>query len=391
MIYITMCFTYKKFMIRIILAILLISSLYSQSECDGVRYTDEIFNQVNVTSNIQYGGNYNPNIWGTPQWMDLYLDVYEPVGDTVEDRPLVFFLYGGSFISGSKTSPDVVELCKSYAKMGYVASAINYRLTTNLIWDANEETAYLAAAKAIHDLKAAIRWFRMNDALYNEYRIDADRIYAGGISAGGITVVNAAYMDLESEIPSYILDFVLENGGLEGNSGNDGYDSHFHGVLNLSGAVGDTDWLVPGDIPVVNVHGDQDTVVPYADGLITLFGLNMQVYGGYSINETMIELGNISALYTFVGSDHTPFSTNSAAMEITIDFTRDFMVDLVCPAEEGMMGDLNEDETLNVQDIILMVNIILYGEDGGDSADLSGDGIINVLDVIQLMNLILDA
>jgi len=376
-------------MIRIILAILHISSLYSQSECDGVRYTDEIFNQVNVTSNIQYGGNYNPNIWGTPQWMDLYLDVYEPVGDTVEDRPLVFFLYGGSFISGSKTSPDVVELCKSYAKMGYVASAINYRLTTNLIWDANEETAYLAAAKAIHDLKAAIRWFRMNDALYNEYRIDADRIYAGGISAGGITVVNAAYMDLESEIPSYILDFVLENGGLEGNSGNDGYDSHFHGVLNLSGAVGDTDWLVPGDIPVVNVHGDQDTVVPYADGLITLFGLNMQVYGGYSINETMIELGNISALYTFVGSDHTPFSTNSAAMEITIDFTRDFMVDLVCPADEGMMGDLNEDGTLNVQDIILMVNIILYGEDGGDSADLSGDGIINILDVIQLMNLIL--
>ena len=53
------------------------------------------------------------------------------------------------------------------------------------------------------------------------------------------------------------------------------------------------------------------------------------------------------------------------------------------------MGDLNDDGTLNVQDIILMVNIILDGEGGGDSADLSGDGIINILDVIQLMNLIL--
>jgi len=39
-------------MIRIILSILFISTLYSQSECDGERYTDEIFSQVNVTSNV---------------------------------------------------------------------------------------------------------------------------------------------------------------------------------------------------------------------------------------------------------------------------------------------------------------------------------------------------
>ena len=188
-------------MIRIILSIFFIASLYSQGDCDGVRYTDEIFSQVNVTNNVLYGGNYNPNIWGTPQWQDLYLDIYEPAGDDVEDRPLVFFLYGGSFIAGSKTSGDIVELCTRYAKMGYVASAIDYRLTTGLIWLANEEMAYMAAAKGIHDLKSAIRWFRMNDELYNDYRIDTDRIYAGGISAGGIVVVNAAYMDLESEIP----------------------------------------------------------------------------------------------------------------------------------------------------------------------------------------------
>ena len=376
-------------MIQIILPILLIASLYSQSECDGERYTDEIFSQINVTSNVQYGGNYNPNIWGTPDWEDLYLDIYEPVGDTIEDRPLVFFLYGGSFISGSKTNADVVELCTSYAKMGYVASAINYRLTTALIWSANEETAYMAAAKGIHDLKAAIRWFRMNDELYDEYSIDTERIYAGGISAGGITVVNAAYMDLESEIPYFILEFVMDNGGLDGNSGNEGYDSHFHGVLNLSGAIGNTDWLVAGDIPVVNVHGDEDTIVPYGEGLITLFGLNMLVYGSYSINETMLELGNNSALYTFEGWDHTPFSTNSAAMDITIEFTRDFMVDLVCSADEGMMGDLNNDGILNVQDIIIMVNMIIGIEENIDSADLSNDGMVNVLDVIQLMNLIL--
>ena len=53
------------------------------------------------------------------------------------------------------------------------------------------------------------------------------------------------------------------------------------------------------------------------------------------------------------------------------------------------MGDLNNDGTLNVQDIIIMVNIILGVEEYNEAADLSGDSIINVLDVIQLMNLIL--
>ena len=376
-------------MIRIILSILLIATLYSQSECDGIRYTDEIFSQVNVTSNILYGGNYNPNIWGQNEWQDLYMDIYQPVGDDVENRPLVFFLFGGSFVAGSKTNGDIVELCTRYAKMGYVASAIDYRLTTDLIWFPNSETAYRATAKGMHDLKGAIRFFRMNDETDNEYRIDSNRIYAGGISSGGIIAINAAYLNLESEIPASIVDYIDENGGLEGTSGNEGYDSHFHGIINLCGAIGDYNWIVEGDIPIVSIHGDEDTIVPYGDGLITLFGLNMQVYGSYVINETMLSLGNSSDLYTFEGYDHNPFSGSDANMDITVEFTRDFMLDFVCPDDEGIMGDLNDDGTLNVQDIILMVNIILGIDEYNESADLSDDGIVNVLDVIQLMNLIL--
>lgn len=373
-----------------LLILLNLSFAYSQLECDGERYVDEIFSQVNVTSNVLYGGNYNPNIWGQNEWQDLYLDIYEPIGDDVEDRPLVFFLYGGSFIAGSKTNGDVVELCTRYAKMGYVAAAIDYRLTSDLIWFPNSETAYRATTKAMHDLKGAIRWFRMNDENENEYGIDSDRIYAGGISAGGITVVNAAYLNENNEIPEIIIDYVEENGGLEGLSGNEAYDSHFHGVINLCGAVGDDGWIIEGDIPIVSIHGDEDTVVPYGDGLITLFGLNMQVYGSFVINETMLALGNESALYTFYGYDHNPFNSSSAAMDLTIDFTSNFMVNVVCPIEQEMMGDLNGDSILNIQDIILMINIILGYDVAMDQADLSGDGIINVVDVIQLLNIILE-
>ena len=374
---------------KMFLSCILTASLFSQSECDGVRYTDEIFSQVNVTSNVLYGGNYNPNIWGQNEWQNLYLDIYEPAGDDVEDRPLVFFLFGGSFVAGSKTNGDIVELCTRYAKMGYVAASIDYRLTGDLIWFPNSATAYRATAKGMHDLKGAIRFFRMNDELYNEYRIDSDRIYAGGISSGGIVAINAAYLNLESEIPASIVDYIDENGGLEGSSGNEGYDSHFHGIINLCGAIGDYNWIVEGDIPIVSIHGDEDTIVPYGDGLITLFGLNMQVYGSYVINETMLSLGNSSDLYTFVGYDHNPSGSSNANMDITVEFTTDFMVDFVCPIDEDIMGDLNYDGTLNVQDIIIMVNIILGIEEYNESADLSEDGIVNVLDVIQLMNLIL--
>ena len=319
------------------------------------------------------------------------MDIYQPSGDAVGDRPLVFFLFGGSFVVGSKTNGDIVEFCTRYAKMGYVAVAIDYRLTGDLIWTPNPETAYRATAKGMHDLKSAIRFFRMNDELYNDYRIDSDRIYAGGISSGGIVAINAAYLDLESEIPTSIVAYIEENGGLEGNSGNEGYDSHFHGVINLCGAVGDYNWIVEGDVPVVSIHGTDDTIVPYGDGLITLFGLNMQVYGSYVINQTMLSLGNSSDLYTFEGYDHAPFSGSDANMDITVEFTRDFMVDVVCTADDGIMGDLNDDGTLNVQDIIIMVNIILGIEENNEAADLSGDDIVNVLDVILLMNLILDA
>ena len=145
------------------------------------------------------------------------------------------------------------------------------------------------------------------------------------------------------------------NGGLEGNSGNDGYDSHFHGVINLCGAVGDYNWIVAGDIPIVNIHGDEDTVVPYGDGLITLFNLNMQVYGSYVINETMLSLGNSSDLYTFEGYDHNPFNESNANMDITVEFTRDFMYDFVCSAEDSVLGDLNDDSVVNVQDIICLL------------------------------------
>ena len=142
--------------------------MYSQTDCVDGRYLDSLFD-VEVSYGIQYGENVNEEfLFNTEYTQTLYMDVYQPLGDTIEDRPLIFFLYGGSFIGGTRDSAYMVELCNSYASKGYVAVAIDYRLTPNLIFEPTSQKAYEAVIKGIHDLKGAIRYFRMNDEQSND-------------------------------------------------------------------------------------------------------------------------------------------------------------------------------------------------------------------------------
>ena len=368
----------------LILAICM-SFMFSQDDCSGGRYLEEIFN-VDIQYEIEYGENINHTMLGSEYTQTLYMDIYSPADDELEDRPLIFFMFGGSFIGGSKSSGDIVALCTQYAQRGYVAIAIDYRISPVLIFNPTEEVAYKAVLKAMHDVKAAIRYYRMMDQLSPDtYRIDPDRIFVGGVSAGAIAAVNAGYLDQYEEIPAFLLDDYDQLGGIEGLSGNEGYDSSFHGIVNLCGAIGDQYWIIENDIPVVSMHGDQDSTIPYDGNLVTLFGLNIQVDGSYIIHQRMQDLGNYSALHTYVGQDHVPFSSN---LEYEAEFTSSFLYDVVC-SDDGVIGDVNGDEEINILDIVSLVNIILSGE-FQDVADLNSDLGNNVLDIVILIQMILD-
>ena len=54
-----------------------------------------------------------------------------------------------------------------------------------------------------------------------------------------------------------------------------------------------------------------------------------------------------------------------------------------------LFGDINNDGTINVIDVVLLVNSVLSGENI-HNGDLNDDGAINILDVVQLVNLILN-
>jgi len=366
--------------------LILASPLFSQSDCIDNRYIDDIFNVI-MTNEVEYGENTNESFIGSEYTQTLYMDIYEPEGDVLDNRPLIIFMFGGAFVGGSKESEDIVDLCTNYAKKGYVAAAIDYRLTTNLILNPSAEKAYEAVIKAIQDLRAAIRYFRMNDILYDDYRIDSDRIYVGGISAGAIASLNSVYMNNEEEALMLVTtEHLDELGGLEGDSGNPGYSSEAHGIVNLCGAIGSLDWIEQPDKPIVSMHGDQDTTVPYSDNSVTLFGLDVQVYGSYLINQTMNDLGNYSALHTYVGEDHVPF-TNSMSFET--EFTTNFLYDVVCESNDFSTGDINEDDEVNILDVVMLINLVLSNE-YLSSGDLNEDLSLNILDIIQLVNIILN-
>ena len=63
----------------------------------------------------------------------------------------------------------------------------------------------------------------------------------------------------------------------------------------------------------------------------------------------------------------------------------DFLV-----VKSDLLGDLNNDEILNIEDILLMINIILNLEDNDEAGDMNGDGGINILDIAILVNIILN-
>jgi len=42
-----------------------------------------------------------------------------------------------------------------------------------------------------------------------------------------------------------------------------------------------------------------------------------------------------------------------------------------------------------VLDIVLLVNLVLGGNESGDCSDVNGDGILNVLDIVLLVNIVL--
>jgi para-nitrobenzyl esterase len=325
---------------------LLASNLIHSQECADGRYFDETFT-VDVDASIQFGENAQPTILNPNNIQELFLDVYQPEGDTLSARPLIIWAFGGAFVAGSKESPDIVTLSSSFAKRGYVCAAIDYRLSTDLVVNTDVSNLYEAVLKAVHDMRSSIRFFYKDAATTNDYRIDTSRIYLGGVSAGAITALHIAHFDELNEVPAELDSVFNATGGFEGTSGNAGYSEDIAGVVSLCGALLDTAWINPAiTTPIVSMHGTNDNVVPYGSDSITILNMNVVVDGSSSIHHKLDQYGIQNDFYTWYGAGHTPFvlppnapNETEAYMDTTIQFVRDFLYDLVC---DGVATSVNE-------------------------------------------------
>jgi acetyl esterase len=102
----------------------------------------------------------------------LYLHIFEPEGHAANDqRPAAVFFFGGGWNGG--TPKQFEPHCRYLASRGLVAITAEYRVKSR---------HGTSPFECVKDGKSAVRWIRANASRLG---IDANRIAAGGGSAGG--------------------------------------------------------------------------------------------------------------------------------------------------------------------------------------------------------------
>ncbi|GIV33037.1 MAG: hypothetical protein KatS3mg031_0572 [Chitinophagales bacterium] len=310
------------------------------------RYLDEVFTDVNITYDVKYAENYSV-LTGTPTLVDLLMDVYEPVGDTMgnpyyeEKRPLIILTHAGSFLPkdaflpfGAKDDSALIEMCTQFAKRGWVAVSMNYRIGWNPLGDeiTRKSTIINAVYRAMQDLKACVRYFRKDAATTNTFRIDPYRVAVGGSNSGGYVSLALGALNKPSELT--LLKFLnpstgksvidtLVTGGFDGEGGciginaplnNPGYSSKVQVILNLGGAIGDTTWQEPGEPPIVSLHGMADPLTPYRTAVVIVSATGnpvVEVSGSHDLTRYAVALGNHQVFYDLNLSD--PYTDTARA------------------------------------------------------------------------------
>lgn len=195
------------------------------------------------------------------------MDIYQPVGDPAEKRPLLLYIHGGAFYAGDKATQDCIDFCTKFAKKGYVTASVNYRLANALVFLSNQSIQLDAVLKTMSDVKASIRYFSKDAAKNNLYKIDTNAVFIGGYSAGGVAALHTAWVTDTSELDEQLIS-IMKAGikDLKGDAGNYGYSSKIRGIFSLAGALYQTHYASDWDVPVYLAHAKDDETVLFNCG-----------------------------------------------------------------------------------------------------------------------------
>ena len=294
--------------------------------CDGNKYRSVIFDEIDVYSDIKFSDG--KTIAG--KQVDLYLDIYTPKGDNSVNRPVIVLGFGGSFINGKRT--DIDWLCIEYAKRGFVAVSIDYRLyDLPLIPFPSPGDMQTVAVKSVVDMNAALQFLINDAAIANTFGIDTNALFVGGISSGSIVACHTAMLDNSDNLPSYMLNKLRSEGLITDTTSMLGSKS-IKGILNFSGALHIGDWYDSSDPPLFSCHDDGDGTVPYKNGYGQVFGQNIvELAGSFILDSLAKDRGMNSELITIPNSaGHVSYFTNDAQRNEIIQKSAVFMYKLLC-------------------------------------------------------------
>jgi predicted esterase len=233
----------KRICIAFIVCLLCIVPTFSSFGQDKtIRYLEEVFSpdQLKIETDIVYKTIEKPN----QSTLELKMDIVAPMEDSLEKRPLLVWIHGGGFVSGSKEV--MLKRCIEYAQLGYVACTINYRLVRDLPYPYTMDTVIEAA---VDDSRDAIDWLLENASRIG---IDENMVLVGGSSAGAITSCHVAYDDRPWSNKDKLKGIISLWGGILPT-----HSADFKlGLISYDVAVDEN------ECSACIIHGAQDTVVP---------------------------------------------------------------------------------------------------------------------------------
>lgn len=243
-------------------------------------------------------------VYAVKNGQELHLDKFvDPTIAVDGKRPVMIYVHGGGFTTGSRVNALQIKYSKHFAAQGFVSVSIDYRLGIKEGVQADQETIKKAVALAVEDLIDATSFILKNA---DEWNIDTKKIIISGGSAGAITCLNAEY-----EICNDWQTAACLPAGF-----------NFAGVISQAGCI-----IVPQEklvwkkspCPMLLMHGSKDQLVPFDS-----YSIERNLYAGSNyIHKQLAESDVANWLYEETGADHIvalkPLQYNLGEIDSFID------------------------------------------------------------------------
>lgn len=272
----------------------------------------------------------------------LTMDAYMPslAADPGTKRPVIIYLHTGNFLPpgtngspcGDRRDSIAVDLCKGFARRGYVAISIDYRLGWNPVattLDGRRGTLLNAVYRSIHDVKECVRVIKAIGASYN---MDTANIALVGEGTGAY--IAHAYNSLDKypefmTLPKFVgyID-TAKVGYIDGTRGlfnlykKSNVSTKIKAIGTLGGALADTSWLEAGDAPIISMQCVRDPFAPFGYGIVTVPSSLQTVVEVDGANNTIMRaqrLGNNSLFAAVPSMD--PYTKKARSLyNRTVDY-----------------------------------------------------------------------